>query len=208
MPASTVPAADTAAPPEDRRDALFRHASHVFAARGYAGTKIADIATAAGISQGLLYRYFASKEALFTALIAASFAQLVGAATALEQMDMPARDKIAMALAQILANMEAEASFSERVLLIAQASIAEGVPEATKAVIRAESGKPYASVARIMARGQAEGGILPGAPEELATLFWTTIKGLALHKVSLGAAFRAPEVAVVGRLFLRPAATS
>jgi len=58
----------------ERREMIFRHASQVFAAKGFAGTKIADIAVAAGMSQGLLYRHFASKDELFTELIASSFA--------------------------------------------------------------------------------------------------------------------------------------
>lgn len=189
---------------DERREMIFRHASQVFAAKGFAGTKITDIATAAGISQGLLYRHFASKDELFTQLIAASFAKLTAAAEALEQMPMPAHEKIALALQRIVAGMASDPAFSERVLLIAQASISEQIPEATKAVIQAERDKPYAVIARIMAAGQALGTILPGVPETLALLFWTTIKGLALHKVSFGEQFEMPDTAILCRLFLAP----
>jgi AcrR family transcriptional regulator len=37
----------------------------VFAAKGLASTKIEDLAEAAGVSQGLLYRYFTDKEDVF-----------------------------------------------------------------------------------------------------------------------------------------------
>jgi AcrR family transcriptional regulator len=190
---------------DERREMIFRHASQVFAAKGFAGSKIADIAAAAGMSQGLLYRHFASKDELFTELIASSFAKLIAAAEALERMPMPAHEKIVLALQRILAGMASDPAFSERVLLIAQASISEQIPEATKAVIVAQRDKPYAVIARIMAAGQAQGTILPGAPEVLAMLFWTMVKGMALHKVAFGEQFSVPDSAILCRMFLAPA---
>lgn len=44
-------------------------ALEVFAAKGYRGTSIKDIAAAAGMSQGLMYHYFKSKEELLKATI-------------------------------------------------------------------------------------------------------------------------------------------
>lgn len=190
-------------PSDERKEELYACAGRVFSAKGYSGTKISDIAAAARISQGLLYRYFDSKEALFTELIRESFQKLNAAATALEQTSSPAHEKIVRALTTIISNMESHPAFSERVLLIAQASISDGIPEQTKEVIRSESGKPYESIARIMACGQQEGTILAGSPMELSTLFWTSIKGLALHKVSQGQDFKAPDVGIIARMFLR-----
>lgn len=187
---------------DERREMIFRHASQVFAAKGFAGTKIADIAQAAGISQGLLYRHFASKEALFTALIAASFAKLIGAAEAIERSALPPHEKIALALQQIQGGLEADPGLSERVLLVAQAAQSRQIPESAKIVILAERHKPYAVIARIMAAGQALGTILPGSPEALATAFWAMVKGLALHKVSFGAHAAMPEASILCRLFL------
>ena len=69
--------------PEERKELLYAYAGHIFAAKGFSGTKIADIANAANVSQGLLYRYFDSKEALFTELIRNSLQKLNAAATAL-----------------------------------------------------------------------------------------------------------------------------
>jgi AcrR family transcriptional regulator len=46
------------------RDRLLRAAADVFAARGYEGTRVADIAAAAGVSNGALYSHFRSKAEL------------------------------------------------------------------------------------------------------------------------------------------------
>ncbi len=46
------------------RERLLRAAADVFARRGYDGTRVADIATEAGLSNSALYAYFASKAEL------------------------------------------------------------------------------------------------------------------------------------------------
>jgi AcrR family transcriptional regulator len=48
----------------DTRDRLLRAAADVFAERGYDGTRVADIAAAAGVSNDALYSHFDSKAEL------------------------------------------------------------------------------------------------------------------------------------------------
>jgi AcrR family transcriptional regulator len=48
----------------ETRDRLLRAAADVFAERGYDGTRVADIAAAAGVSNGALYSHFGSKAEL------------------------------------------------------------------------------------------------------------------------------------------------
>lgn len=52
------------------RQAILQAARKVFARDGYVDARMSDIAAAAGLSTGGLYRYFLSKEAVFEALIA------------------------------------------------------------------------------------------------------------------------------------------
>ncbi len=54
-----------AARPQEILDA----AAGVFAAKGYAGTRMEDIARAAGVTKGTIYLYFESKEAVLKALV-------------------------------------------------------------------------------------------------------------------------------------------
>ncbi len=53
----------------ETRDRLLRAAADVFAERGYDGTRVADIAAAAGVSNGALYSHFASKADLLVAAL-------------------------------------------------------------------------------------------------------------------------------------------
>ncbi|QYR22483.1 TetR/AcrR family transcriptional regulator [Paenibacillus sp. sptzw28] len=54
---------------EERREQIKQAALKIFARHGYAGTKTSVIAAEAGISEGLIFRYFKSKDELFTALV-------------------------------------------------------------------------------------------------------------------------------------------
>ena len=51
--------------PEVRRQELLNTAMELFARQGYEETSMSDIARAAGVAQGLCYRYFDSKQKLF-----------------------------------------------------------------------------------------------------------------------------------------------
>ncbi len=55
----------------ETRERLLRAAADVFAERGYDGTRVADIAVAAGVSNGALYAHFASKADLLVAALRA-----------------------------------------------------------------------------------------------------------------------------------------
>ncbi|MCL6627892.1 MAG: TetR/AcrR family transcriptional regulator, partial [Alicyclobacillus shizuokensis] len=47
---------------DERKEQILAAAAEVFARNGYVGTRIDDIASAAGISKGLIYHYFGGKE--------------------------------------------------------------------------------------------------------------------------------------------------
>ena len=54
---------------EERRQKILMTALTLFVQKGYADTKIADIAAAVPMSTGLMFHYFESKEVLLTELV-------------------------------------------------------------------------------------------------------------------------------------------
>jgi len=192
---------------EDRRTQILTAALRLFAARGLSATKVTDIAAAVGISQGLVYHYFGSKEEIFTALIVGAFDRLNGAARELESLAIAPRDKIKMALGGLLKNLEENEDAARTQLLIAQASASEVVPDAVRRLLERENRELYAVIARIMRAGQEDGDLVDHDADQLAILLWSTIKGLAFHRVVQGAGFKAPSVAMLMRLFLKEVPT-
>jgi TetR/AcrR family transcriptional regulator len=84
-PTPVIPAKPTEAPVraprmpgEDRRRQLLRVAIESFAQNGFSGTKTKDIAAAAGVSEAILFRHFASKEDLYHAILDEKEATLGG----------------------------------------------------------------------------------------------------------------------------------
>ena len=55
--------------PDERKQEILDAAVRVFARKGYERTSIADIAKEIGISQGLCYRYYKSKEEMYDAAV-------------------------------------------------------------------------------------------------------------------------------------------
>jgi len=55
--------------PEDRASEIARAALELFVTKGFAATKLDEVARAAGVSKGLPYLYFKNKEELFKAVI-------------------------------------------------------------------------------------------------------------------------------------------
>ena len=67
------------------RSALLQAAKRLLATKGFHGTKIADIATAADVGTGTFYLYFPTKDALFADLVretAVAASEAIGAAKA------------------------------------------------------------------------------------------------------------------------------
>lgn len=56
-------------PPDQRRAVIVEAAGRLFGERGYDGTRLDDVAAAAGVTKPILYRHFADKEGLYLALL-------------------------------------------------------------------------------------------------------------------------------------------
>ncbi len=54
---------------EDRPREITQAAFHVFAEKGYAAARVEEVAKRAGVSKGLMYLYFRTKEELFKAVV-------------------------------------------------------------------------------------------------------------------------------------------
>jgi AcrR family transcriptional regulator len=68
-----------------RPEELISAALEVFADRGFAATKLEDVARKAGVTKGTIYLYFANKEALFKALIRQTIVPVIAQGEAVAQ---------------------------------------------------------------------------------------------------------------------------
>src|ERR1700758_83521 len=72
-----------------RREAIIASALDEFSARGFAATRIDDVARRAGVAKGTIYLYFRDKEALFQELIRSVISPVIARFEASAAMDLP-----------------------------------------------------------------------------------------------------------------------
>ncbi len=73
----------------ERRDAILDAALKEFSARGFAATRLDDVAKRAGVAKGTIYLHFKDKESLFQELIRSKMAPVVGTLEATFAADLP-----------------------------------------------------------------------------------------------------------------------
>lgn len=76
----------------ERRDAILLAALDEFSERGFAATRLEDVAKRAGVAKGTIYLYFHDKEQLFQEIVRAMLTPVVGSLEALGHADMPMRE--------------------------------------------------------------------------------------------------------------------
>lgn len=86
-----VPARPVTVRQAERRETILAAALEEFSARGFAATRLDDIARRAGVAKGTIYLYFHDKEALFQELVRAMLSPVVGSLEAAPMADLPAR---------------------------------------------------------------------------------------------------------------------
>jgi AcrR family transcriptional regulator len=97
-PVGAAAAGATAQPPgarakrsAERRDAILAAALDEFSARGFAATRLDDVARRADVAKGTIYLHFADKETLFQELIRTELSPVVAALEQVSHADVPLR---------------------------------------------------------------------------------------------------------------------
>ena len=80
----------------DARDKLLTAGTELFAAKGFAGASIRELASAAGVNSALISYHFGGKEGLYEAVITAQYERVIGKFETIARSDAPVADKIRM----------------------------------------------------------------------------------------------------------------
>jgi len=75
----------------ERREAILAAALEEFSARGFAATRLDDVAQRAGVAKGTIYLYFRDKESLFQDIVRTMLSPLVGTIEGVLEIDAPMR---------------------------------------------------------------------------------------------------------------------
>lgn len=139
---------------EARPQEIVRAALHLFALRGFAATRLDDVAAEAGISKGTLYLYFENKEALFRAVVNESVLPNI---EAIEQLiatyDGPTPDLLRPMIERFASVVESEAGCVPKIVI----SEAGNFPAVARFYADTVIKRGLGILARVLERGMARG---------------------------------------------------
>jgi AcrR family transcriptional regulator len=175
-----VRASTRAARSAARREAILAAALDEFSARGFAATRLDDVAQRAGVAKGTIYLYFRDKESLFQELIRTMLTPLVGTIEAMGKADLPIG-----ALAEHFADLFVREVYKTRRKDVIRLMIAEGgrFPNLAEFYYREVLSRIIAAVraliARAAARGEAPAGLVDFpqiiAAPGLVAIVWSSL---------------------------------
>jgi AcrR family transcriptional regulator len=189
---------------EQQRAKILTASRNVFARKGRAAT-MADVAAEAGISQGLAYRYFASKEEIFTTLIKQATQSGGGPAARIQQIQGKPGLCLALLVSYIIQDRRENPGFSQ---FFDQVLADDKTPNELREIIQ-RNGKVIQDLMRqLIVEGQASGEIAKDDPDQLMAALMACFDGLMKRASRLGleeAKKNFPETKIILRM-LRPEA--
>jgi len=168
---------------EEQKHKIVVAATRIFAYKGLAATRMADIAKEAGISYGLLYHYFDTKELIFKATVERSslaFSRLI--ASMREQSGSP-WERLSQLTRVILDGMR---RLPEGFLVANQAFVSSEIPAEIRNLTREQALQSFKLLLELIIEGQKAGQIIEGNARELAHLYFACIGGIAQNLAYVG----------------------
>ncbi|RIE17589.1 TetR/AcrR family transcriptional regulator [Candidatus Cryosericum septentrionale] len=184
---------------DDRQKQILSSALKVFIHKGFAAAKMSDIATEAGISYGLMYHYFQSKDEIYAELVRDAVDSSRHMIEQLKADDMEPIDKMRALVAGIFKSVGQEQSAGYYFVLMMEA-MTSGVYPVQAIEHRHGPGRSFEMLVRVIEQGQHKGQIAQGDPAQLVYTFFSAILGLASLKVS-GTIETMPDPEILMRIF-------
>ncbi|MGG1518311.1 TetR/AcrR family transcriptional regulator [Paenibacillus oryzisoli] len=180
---------------DERSMQIKQAALKVFARHGFAGTKTSMIAAAAGISEGLIYRYFKSKDILFSTIVEELMEDATSEIDDSSSMPGTPYEQIK---ALTLNMLDDENKFAFMLILKAR-KMEELPPKVTQLFEQYSSDTMIDRLLPIFIKGQETGEFAPGNPRQLLQWYFSVINSLILQEQG-DEPYGFPDVAVLMRI--------
>lgn len=158
---------------ESRKQQIFQTALDLFVQQGYYGTKTSQISRRAGISEGLLFHYFPTKDNLLEELVRFG----------VTGMRMPAQieavnglDFFYQFIVMLFESLEKNPFIAQMFIFMAHVAVAEDIPEHIRKM--AVSVDTITDSTCRITEGQRDGSIREGNPLALSNMYWCAVHGI------------------------------
>ena len=161
--------------PQKGKQKLYEAAMKLFESRGYYATTVEEITVEAGVSKGLVYNYFKSKEELLAGLIAETTDTMESVAGTLDT-SASLEESIPLFIENFLNYLKSERRFLKLQLTLLL------MPE-LKEVVNKPLRERANLLLKILSHWFKQAGL--SQPEKKARLFLAMLDGVALHYLSI-----------------------
>jgi AcrR family transcriptional regulator len=164
-------------PAKDHRPAIIKTASRLFAQRRYDEVRMEDVADAAGIAKGTIYRFYPDKENLYGAICLASFDELNGQLTDLAASAEPPMVRLGnmvLGLARYFHKNRDSFQLMQRAL--------RGLPASGRSAFIARRTATRDLVAKVIRAGQGEKTFRAVDPEDAADMLLGMVRSVFLFR--------------------------
>jgi AcrR family transcriptional regulator len=186
---------------DEQKRKILDVAAKVFARKGYAATKMADIASEAEISYGLAYHYFSNKETLFSTLVEHELQGAMMLIHQVQQLPGTPWERLHTMVTLMLDGMRRN---PEAFMVVQQALTNDAIPAEIRDITLQRSFESIEAIKQLIIEGQIAGQVTVGNPDRLAIVFSSCIQGLAVWTTFLNSATETFPVADDVLRLLRP----
>ena len=161
---------------QKRREEILDCALDLIISRGYEAMKIRDIADRLGISVGLFFNYFESKEQVYEELVKIG---IMGPQSVI-QMNTQNIDPLEMfesMTSMIFQSLQSYSMTARMFLLMSQTMKSEALPDGVKKIVQVFDA--YTPLLPVIQKGQEMGKIKQGDPVALIVAYWGAVQGIA-----------------------------
>ena len=183
---------------EARPSELLEAALKLFTSKGYAATRVQEVASAAGVSKGTLFRYYPSKQALFEAVVRQYMVSLIEFGHA--QLDVRTEAASALLKEAFLKWWDLICSQQIGGLPKLVVSESENFPYLAKFYAREVVQPGFELIAKILNRGIAAGEFRPMNVRQTVQSLWAGMSYLMLWEQVFSS--HTPEVPMDAQAFI------
>lgn len=167
---------------DKRKEEILEAALEEFSRKGFSGTKISDIIKRAGISQGLIYHYYKSKEDLYLAVIEKSMELSMTPTEAIRESNLKGWKAISAMTKYLVQWLRAGGEGKLRFFFIHQANLLEPMPEEVKSAL-SKSMEMMHFTKKLIEEAQEEGEAIEGDPAKLSMAYWQFLQGIIMSSI-------------------------
>jgi AcrR family transcriptional regulator len=160
---------------EETTEKILAAAREVFARKGMAA-KMSDVASEAGVSPGLAYHYFPSKEAIFLALVRQSIRSADELRGIVQQIPGTPRGRLKRIVTGMLERRRKDPEFFQ---FFYQAMTSDTLPADLREQVKQQSLSMREIIRGLVVEGQATGEIANDDPDKLASALLACVDGLS-----------------------------